>query len=111
MDGKASFSVVSACSRGLKGRGGFGGGASASAPGFEGVELMPASWGSSSKSKGRAVVGDSGFWPFPPEEDLVGVLVCGGFDVSYFTVREGQRCAQHTVLLSAILYDLDKTKR
>jgi hypothetical protein len=29
-------------------------------------------------------VGDSGFWPFPPVEDFVGVLVCGGGE---FTVR------------------------
>lgn len=69
MVGKASLSVISACSRGLKGLGGFGGGASSSLGGGFGWDgcvcdgsvafTVPVSW-SLSKSKGRAVVGDSG---------------------------------------------------
>lgn len=68
--GKASFNVFSASCRGLSGRGGFGGGTSSLEPncdcGFDAVVVggvavtTPASWGSSSKSSGRAVVGDSG---------------------------------------------------
>jgi len=74
MPGKASISVFSACTCGLSGRGGFAGGISDVSswnrtPGFgdfEGgggdVVLSKAaveSPGSSSKSSGRAVVGDS----------------------------------------------------
>lgn len=69
MDGKASFKVISACSLGLSGRGGFAGGAGSSLGGrvgsvsgldvFVGVDMVPVSW-SLSKSRGRAVVGDSG---------------------------------------------------
>jgi hypothetical protein len=69
MLGNASFSIFSACCRGLSGLGGLGGGVGPSSlfpncgEGLEmGVpaEITPDSWGSSSKSRGRAVVGDSG---------------------------------------------------
>ncbi len=67
MEGKASRKVASACSRGLTGRGGFGGGAGSSFAGGLGASVLdkvvgvtvPVSW-SLSKSNGRAVVGDSG---------------------------------------------------
>jgi hypothetical protein len=39
-----------------------------------GIEVTPVSWGSSSKSNGRAVVGDSGLELFPPADALLGVL-------------------------------------
>ena len=68
MEGKASRNVVSACSRGERGRGGFGGGASsevlvAAAAALFVVALNEVSCGSSSKSSGLAVVGDSGGAP------------------------------------------------
>ena len=71
MAGKASLRVISACCSGFMGRGGFGGGKSSPEPGcgtevgvlegtlrWEGDDGI--SWGSSSKSNSRAVVGDSG---------------------------------------------------
>lgn len=75
MLGKASFNVFSACSRGLNGLGGLAGGAGSSLGGGLGFEeasvldgvTVPVSW-SLSKSKGRAVVGDSG----GPSEGLSG---------------------------------------
>lgn len=74
IEGKASFRVVSACSRGFIGRGGFGGGASSfggglgALAGFDGTDaLVSASWSLSRKSRGLAVVGDS-----PPSEGLRG---------------------------------------
>lgn len=80
--GKASFSVFTDCSRGLMGRGGFGG----AAGGVSGtvcwagdtllpVEITPDSCGSSSKSRGRAVVGDSarGLFGATPADGLLGV--------------------------------------
>lgn len=76
MVGKASFRIFSASWRGLSGRGGFGGGTSASVgccPDDD--ETTPVSCSSSSKSSGLAVVGDSGF-ELPPPVVLVGVL-CG----------------------------------
>ena len=38
-----------------------------------GTEVIPVSCGSSSKSNGRAVVGDSGLELFPPADALLGV--------------------------------------
>ena len=66
IDGKASFSVFSACCSGPSGPGGFGGAASSPDPGcgvVAGIEgfggVGGVSMGSSSKSKALAVVGDS----------------------------------------------------
>jgi len=56
MLGKASLNVASACCCGLRGRGGFAG--ADSSPAGCG-EVGPEFSGSSSKSRGRAVVGDS----------------------------------------------------
>src|SRR5271156_3106801 len=67
VDGKASFRVISACSRRGRGLGGFTGGTSAIVLGLDTADSSPskllwAPWScaSSSKSNGRAVVGDSG---------------------------------------------------
>ena len=71
IDGKASFRVFSACCSGFNGRGGFGGATSSSELGCAAVVGVVEdtlrgdaddgfSWGSSSKSSSRAVVGDSG---------------------------------------------------
>lgn len=67
MEGKASFSVFSACCSGANGRGGFGGATSPPDPGCgtAGDEAtfggdVGVSVGSSSKSSALAVVGDSG---------------------------------------------------
>lgn len=63
MVGNASLNVSSACSRDDIGRGGFDGGASSLGGGLGrsalAVSTVPVSW-SLSKSRGRAVVGDSG---------------------------------------------------
>lgn len=63
IEGNASFRVSSACSRGDIGRGGFIGGASSLGGGLGrsvlDVSTVPVSW-SLSKSRGLAVVGDSG---------------------------------------------------
>jgi hypothetical protein len=77
IEGNASFRVVSACSRGLSGLGGFVGTGPSSLGGglgwlsalllLVGVVTTPVSW-SLSKSRGRAVVGDSG----GPSEGLRG---------------------------------------
>ena len=92
MDGKASLRVASACSRGLIGRGGLGGGASSFGGGL-GAEtplLSPAgfvspSW-SLSKSSGLAVVGDS-----PPSEGFkgdTGDACTVSMTVSWFSRRQ-----------------------
>lgn len=69
MEGKASFSVFSACCSGANGRGGFGGATSSPDPGCgtagDGAAFgfggdVGVSVGSSSKSSALAVVGDSG---------------------------------------------------
>src|SRR5271154_2193210 len=67
IDGKASFRVISACSWGGRGLGGFTGGTSTIVLGLDvagssSSKLLWAPWScaSSSKSNGRAVVGDSG---------------------------------------------------
>lgn len=68
--GNASRRVVSACSRALTGRGGFAGGTSSFGGGLGAAPVgvaTPPSW-SLSKSRGRAVVGDSG----GPSEGLRG---------------------------------------
>lgn len=76
--GNASLRVFSACCCGVNGRGGFGGGAgadSADCPGAAEDEVTPLSCGSSSpsKSRGRAVVGDSGLGLLSAAAALVGV--------------------------------------
>lgn len=80
IEGKASFSVFSDCSLGFSGRGGFGGaagGVSVAVCGFaaEVADATPVSWGSSSKSMGLAVVGDSarGLLGASAAEGLLGV--------------------------------------
>lgn len=80
IEGNASFSVFNDCSLGLSGRGGFGGaagGVSVAVCGFaaEVVDATPVSWGSSSKSMGLAVVGDSarGLLGTSTAEGLLGV--------------------------------------
>jgi hypothetical protein len=70
--GKASLRVLSACCRGLNGRGGFGGAAVAFCWAVAvDTEVIPDSWGSSSKSRGRAVVGDSGLGLYGPRGSLL----------------------------------------
>ena len=65
MAGKASLSVFSACCCAFNGRGGFGGATSSLDSEFVSCEEERGiSWGSSSKSSSRAVVGDSGGFYF-----------------------------------------------